>query len=355
MMNSAYINTGNFFTYLVLLNIILLAGCQSEVIFREERTEINPRFSTDFIRYDRMIEDLDSDDLLADYESQAGTIPSFKKIHDQQLLGIQNPEMLEQELRMMQTDTSFRNLYEKVQTILGDLDDIRPALNQTIDNYTVLSEKTIGQAPDIYGFISGFTYQTFLFNDRGKDGVGIGLDMFLGSEFPYEEVHPSNPSFSSYLTRTYNKDHMPRKVAEVLAEDMLGPPNKADFLTLMIWGGKKLYLIDKMISFAPDSIVTEYTQEQLDWCRNNESEIWSFFFEHELFYETNLKKFNKLISPAPTSPGMPPESPGQTANYMGWQVIKAYMKRNPNTSVLEMINMKDAQEILDLSKYKPSR
>jgi len=51
MMNSRYINTRNFSSYLVLLAIISLAGCQSDSVSQEERTEINPRFNTDLVRY----------------------------------------------------------------------------------------------------------------------------------------------------------------------------------------------------------------------------------------------------------------------------------------------------------------
>jgi uncharacterized protein YjaZ len=75
----------------------------------------------------------------------------------------------------------------------------------------------------------------------------------------------------------------------------------------------------------------------------------------DVVYETNFKKIAKLITPSPNSPGMPPESPGETGNYIGWQIIKQFMKRNPEVSVAQMIGMKDAQMILDKSKYKPKR
>ncbi len=338
------------------LTLLVVVSCKEDgTAFQEIRTEIKPLQAIDLIRYDRIIEDLDTSDILADYHDRTEGIIPFRRLHDEQLLGLSNDEELKAELLGLRRDTSFYNLYQEVQDRLGDLQEEGRALAQTFENRNALLGLPPQDIPDVYGFISGFTYQSFVFDDGDKDGIGIGLDMFLGEEFPYQDLFGSDPRFSSYLIRTYNKDHIVRKVAEVLVEDILGPPQESDFLSLMIWGGKKLYLIDQMISFAPDSIVTEYTQEQLDWCRNNEAEMWSHFFEKELFYETDLSKFNKLISPAPTSNGMPPESPGQTGNYMGWQVIKAYVKRNPDVSVVDLIHNQDAQEILDLSRYKPSR
>lgn len=65
----------------------------------------------------------------------------------------------------------------------------------------------------------------------------------------------------------------------------------------------------------------------MDWVRNNELEIWSFFTEQNLIYETNVNRINKYINPSPDSPGMPADAPGQTANYIGYQMITAYMEK----------------------------
>ncbi len=342
--------------FLIVLFLIVIVRCKErETTYQEVRTEIQPKLDIDIIRYDQIIADLDTSDILWDYKEKTDRIIPFRRLHDDQLLGLSDDQALKKELLSLKRDTSYDNLYQEIQDILGDLQEERRALAQTFENRNALLGLPSQELPDVYGFISGFTYQSFVFDDGGRDGIGIGLEMYLGDEFPYQKIFGSDTRFSSYLVRTYNKEHLVRKVAEVLAEDALGPPQGSDFLSLMIWGGKKLYLIDEMISFAPDSIVTEYTQEQLDWCRDNEAQMWSHFFEYDLFYETDIKKFSKLISSAPTSPGMPAESPGQTANYMGWQVIKAFMNRHPDITVTEMLSIQDAQEILDGSKYKPAR
>jgi len=97
----------------------------------------------------------------------------------------------------------------------------------------------------------------------------------------------------------------------------------------------------------------EYTADQLQWCEENQSQIWSHFLREELFYETDYKKINKLINASPASPGMPAEAPGQTANFIGWKIVTAFMKRNPDSSIIDLLSLHDYQEILDKSKYKP--
>ena len=52
---------------------------------------------------------------------------------------------------------------------------------------------------------------------------------------------------------------------------------------------------------------------------------------------------------------MPTEAPGRTGDYIGWQIIRAYMKRYPETTLSDLIKMNDSQTILEKSKYKPKR
>ena len=60
------------------------------------------------------------------------------------------------------------------------------------------------------------------------------------------------------------------------------------------------------------------------------------------------------VTPMPADPPMP-EAPGRTANWMGWQIVQAYMKRKPETTFRQLIDLTDAQAPLDQSKYNPVR
>jgi hypothetical protein len=123
----------------------------------------------------------------------------------------------------------------------------------------------------------------------------------------------------------------------------------------MIHNGKQLYILDCILPETPDSIKLGYTAKQTQWVKENEPQMWAHFLKENLLYSTELEKIGKLLNPSPNSPGMPPEAPGRTANYVGMQIIKQFMKRNPNINFEALVKMNDAQKILDLSKYKPNR
>lgn len=330
----------------LLLFLLSMISCQEKSNQSELKTPVNPSVQIEIIRMDQLIEDQPIAELSDRY-------PAFVEVYLRQIMALPpDTAVINQEISRMLSDTSYHRLARDVQREFPSLERLEPRIAQTIENYMTLFD--IDKVPKVYTFLSGFVYQTFLFEDVDRDGVGVGLDMFLGEDFPYRAIDPNNARFSEYLTRTYDDVHIPRKIAQVLVEDQLPPPTKNDFLSLMMYGGKRLYLIDQILSFEPDSIVAEYTAEQLQWCRENEAEMWEYFFDRNLFYETDLRKFGKLVAPAPSSPGMPPESPGATANYMGWRIVQAYMRRHPSTTIRELIDL-DPQKLLDGSKYKPNR
>lgn len=76
-------------------------------------------------------------------------------------------------------------------------------------------------------------------------------------------------------------------------------------LDQMIHNGKALYITELLLPEVHDSIIHEYSAAQLNWCRRNELQMWSFFFDRKLFYESNPSKIAKYIYPSPTSPDMP--------------------------------------------------
>ena len=59
------------------------------------------------------------------------------------------------------------------------------------------------------------------------------------------------------------------------------------------------------------------------------------------------------MKPAPYSKGIPVESPGQVAVWVGWNIVNEFMANNKDVTISELFEIKDAQYILNKSKYKP--
>lgn len=337
--------------YSSILLFGLLSAC-SEKQDDEVRGVINPDYQVELVRFDQALMQLDIANIKEASENLENRYPDFTYVWSTQVMPMADQTLGEFIVELRQ-DTGFAALQLEVDKVYADLYKLEPSLSQAIENYNEVFDNKTNKVGRVYTFVSGFAYQSFVFDDSGRDGIGLGLDMFLGNDFPYHTIDPKNPAFSFYITRAFNRDHLVKKMVEVLVEDKLAAPSGDDFLAMIIWGGKKLFVMDQILDFTSDTVIIEYTTDQLAWCRENEEEMWQFFFDKDLFHSTDFRSFNKLIAPAPTSPGMPEVSPGRTGNYMGWQIIKAYMQRHPRTSITELLQLDDAQEILDGSRFRP--
>lgn len=281
--------------------------------------------------------------------------PEFSDIFFNQIMGANDPRIAPEGaikyIKGFVTDQRVRQLYDTVQIVFPDLQWFEKDLEQAIRFYRYYFPR---QAPPqkVVTYLSEYTIAGFLYGDNN---LAIGLDFFLGEDYPYLLYNPGNPNFSNYLTRTYNKDHLVMRCVKLLVQDLLGQTNGSRMIDHMIHSGKELYLMDCLLPFAPDTVVFEFSKKQLEWCKNNEANMWAYFLTENLLYSTDWGSFRKYVEYSPNSPGMPDEAPGRTGSYLGFKIVEAYMKRHPETTLEQLVQLNDAQAILEKAKFKPAR
>jgi hypothetical protein len=241
-----------------------------------------------------------------------------------------------------------RALQDSVQITFDDMTDVEKELSQAFRYYKYyFPNKPI---PAVNTIISEYSKGVFMYGDST---LCIGLDFFLGAQHgAYDAIE-----IPRYESRTYNKAHLVSTATQaVILNLMPEKPVGNRLLDAMIDNGKQLYILDKLLPSTPDSIKFKYTTAQLNWCRKNEGETWAHILSEKMLYSVKRAEWIKLVEPSPTgTPKMPVESPGRVGNYIGYRIIKAYMKKFPSTTLEQLIALPDAQKILDLSKYKPKR
>jgi hypothetical protein len=199
-------------------------------------------------------------------------------------------------------------------------------------------------------FASHFDLAAFIY---GEGQLAAGLDFFLGPDFPYEQVDANEPIFSNYLTHTYTPDHFTGKLLRVLIEDRFPPPRSGRLIDYLIYEGKKLYLLELLQPETDRHVVYEVTPEQMTWLEDNETEIYNYLQRERELYATEVDKIRKYTRPAPSSPGMPPESPGGAVNFLGRQIVASYLTANPDVTLAQLMQLEDGQHILQAARYKP--
>ncbi len=254
--------------------------------------------------------------------------------------------------KLLSQDTVYRILQHKIDSLYTNFTPYESQILQSLKYLKYYFPDR--QIPDVYLVHSNLGVAQFLFEEKsGREGLGIGLDFYLGKAFPYHFLAPFDPLFSKYNARHFDPPHLVRGAMWALVDDIAGTPVGQRMIDLMVHNGKKLYILQKLMPQTPDSILINYTPKEMKWVENNTKEIWALFLNEKLLYESSSNKINTYVNPAPSSRNMPPESPGRTANWVGWQIIRQYMHRHPEYSLQELLKQNDAQKILLDSKYKP--
>jgi hypothetical protein len=339
---------------LVMLALIIITSCGSDS--EEPIPDVSKiELSNKLVRFEQLIAGLDTNNIAEEVQRLNADYTELYSVFFKNVLPF-DTETSEGFLVNLQGYLSDKRIQKLQDTTAIVFKNFETEIMPKLDNAMKMMKHYFPdfKAPNFYTFVSEYTYPGFVFNDDGRDGVGIGLDMFLGADYPYKQLDPNNPGFSKYLTRTFDKEHLPKKITELLLNDIIGRAPGSRLLDQMIHNGKQLYIMDKLLPTTPDSVLLEYTELQTRWVQENELSMWAFYFDENLFYESNAMKINKYINPSPSSPGMPDAAPGRTANYIGWKIVEAYMKKTDST-LEELIDMQDAQEIMDQSRYKPNR
>ena len=125
-------------------------------------------------------------------------------------------------------------------------------------------------------------------------------------------------------------------------------------LDRMITEGKILYLLDRILPNTNDEFKIGYTAEEIHWCQKHESNLWAYFIENERLYVSDPLVVNRYTRDGPFTSAFGRESPSRTAIWIGWQIVRHYMKNNTETSLKKMLTL-PSEQILQESGYRPGR
>jgi len=346
-------NIKNPYLFFFLAALTILAGCEQDKK-RKLPDVSNITADIEIRRFEQDLFQMDTAQAATALDSLLSKYPDFGRIFFGELLGAFDeriaPEGPPAYVKGFVKHPPLRQLYDTCQIVYDNMQAYEAGFEQAFRYYQYYFPDAV--VPSVTTFISEFSIGAFIY---GENDLAVGLDFFLGLDFPYRKYGPNNPTFSDYLTRTYTPEHLVSKTLQPLVGDIVGPPGQSRLLEHMVNNGKKLYLLDLLLPTTPDSIKLEITGPQAEWLQNNELEMWAFLIKEDLIYSSDWSKIRKYVEYSPNSPGMPPEAPGRTANWIGWQIIKAYFEQNPQATLEDMLLIKDAQQLLDAARYKPRR
>ncbi len=242
------------------------------------------------------------------------------------------------------TKPQMRGLYDSVMKKYPNLDFLEKELTDAFVNFkSYFPEKPI---PKVYTCITEFAgFPAFTYGDSL---LGICIDDYLGPKYIY---YPN--FFYDYQLYSLDKPFITIQAMHTLATNTIdAPAAQSTLLDKMLVYGKILYFVETMLPKEKEANIMRYTPQQYKWCEDNIKQIWGHFLEKKILYDTK-PEYIKYVEEAPSTYGMPDSSPGRVGAWLGWQIIRSYMKNNSNTTLKQLIANKDSQKILELANFKP--
>ncbi len=250
-------------------------------------------------------------------------------------------------LKLFVTDRDMKEVYSMVKAAYPDAEitKIEDALTKSF-SYFKFHFPTAEMPKQYVSFISGFNYPVTTTDTT----LGMSLDMYLGAQNKYYEML----QWPKYKVRFLSKEYLVSDAMRwwiIHCFDKSEPVN--NLLNHMIFHGKMYYALDAVLPFTEDSVKIQYTSRQMDYYNQYKKNLWAHFAEKDRLYKNDLKELAPYVSEGPFTTAISKECPPRIATFIGWQIVRAYMQKNPDVTLQQLMEEKDAQKILTKSKFKP--
>jgi len=330
--------------YFIIACLMALTACQHGRTYFPKDLETQ---DVEIVRFDRALLNVNESTVGQDIRVLYDEYPVFMPLWVEDILGIPSWDtaILEQQLPKFLEDTlyGFKQTNALERELFADISDIQKPLNKAFTRIHWLYPET--EIPTLYLFISGFVTPIFMEDDL----IGIGADMYLGSDYEYY-----NRVVYEYQKQTMRKECIPVDVVSAyLFRTLPYTSTKSRLLDQMIYRGKVMYLTAQLFDDLPGYEVMGWTKDQWKWCERNEEAIWHLVMDKRDLFKTESLVLTSYLNDGPFTSEISQDSPGRLGIWLGWRIVESYMAHNENVTLQELIAEPDAQKILEESYYKP--
>jgi gliding motility-associated lipoprotein GldB len=247
------------------------------------------------------------------------------------------------QLLSMYTNPKLQEFYQDNQKFYGNFSDISTQMNGMFSYVKYYYPDYY--VPEVNTLITGFRFdRDFAFSDSL---IVIGIDYFLGKNARYR------PQFYEYMLNRYEKPYMVPMIGLAISSKFNEYNEKDETLiSEMIHYGKAHYFLERVMPDLPDSLNIQYTAQEMKEVDQNIDVIWGHFIEKKLLFDTNHKTKQRYIGESPKVVAIGDNCPGRIGRWLGWQIVRKYMRENPSVTLQDLMKDQNAQEIFKKSKFK---
>lgn len=245
--------------------------------------------------------------------------------------------------------SSYRSVFDTSQKVFADFSpyeaEIKKALQYT--KYYFPQYKIPTKIITYIGPLDGYG------DILDADVFIIGLHQHLGKNFSLYSSEWVRETYPDYITARFEPAYIPVNCMKNIVSDLY--PEKEEDKSLvvqMVEKGKRLYMLQKLLPHTKEYMLIGYTEKQWKECMEREAVIWDLFVQNNFLQTIDYNIIKNYIGEGPKTQELGEASPGNIGSFAGWQIVKKYMDKFPDTKLPELMSM-DAEALFRQAKYKP--
>lgn len=267
---------------------------------------------------------------------------------------LQNPTYVRSFYRAYAEDTAFvnhlfyiynhpetRKFQEETAAFYGDLKDLEAEFGMAFAR--IKQQFPDFTPPKVVATFTGLENDIYV----SDSVVYIALEAFVGPSATYRPDQPT------YILNRYQKPYIVPTVVRFIA-DKYNRSNETDNSLLgdMLYFGKAFEFAKAMLPQGSDSLIIAYPDSTMRQVHNNQDLVWAHFLDEQLLYEQNTRIKERYIGERPKVPEIGPLCPGRIGQWLGWRIIQAYRKENPDVALKDLMANTNNQEVFKASNYR---
>jgi hypothetical protein len=329
-----------FFVFILGTSLFFSCGRNT----KPDISEINLNF--DIVRFDSLLFEMNQDSIDENITKLYSLYDDFFDVFSYYIISIGRPSSKDYSayLKLFLNDPLNIEVYEEVKKKFPDLKDLNERFSESFKYFKYYFPEM--ETPQVLSYVSRFNNPVFTVGDY----IGIGLDMYLGSDSEYY-IQMNLPEYQ-------RKNMVPEKITSEAIYNWVNaifPFNDStdNAVGHMIHYGKLMYFTEKLLPDQAENLLIGFDASQFNWCKENEERMWTYLIENKLLFSQDPLVIRKLTGVAPFTYYFTNMSPGRAGVWIGWQIVKEYARRNPSLSLSDIMKDTNYEEILRISRYDP--
>ncbi len=159
-----------------------------------------------------------------------------------------------------------------------------------------------------------------------REGVAVGLQLYLGSESSWYFSEQINTIYPRYISRQFAPEFIVvNSIQNILNDYAPIALNGKKMVEQMIEIGKRQYIMEQCMPTVQDTLLMGYTANQMKAIKENAGDIWTFLSSQNRLFSVDPNITKAILTEAPYNDYFGEDIPGNVGKYIGYLMVNSYM------------------------------